>query len=501
MSKRVSNIYYSLDGEGNFRFPEQDELDINPNKLAIAISGGGTRSMVASIGHFRAFKRKNQEFHKDISYISGVSGGSWFATIFTLARVDMNSLLGESIKINDISRLTLNTTNFYNKDYMGNMLSNFPIVDKLSNGYLTGVLPSKLWNYAVSSVILDPYDLDNLYLVNSKKEAKLNSEFNNINCIYPKSGYPFLISVAATVDERIPLGDENTGLFEFTPMYSGMRVPSTEYGGILFSNPAFGCNFKNLNSATDKLEVLTVNKNRNAKIEISVSASSAALGIEAIRLTNSMMPFSGYMSRTKITTNVWGFASKQGRELNLVDGTFLDYSGVVSLAARGCKKIISFLNTESFHGNYCNFGITQLFGVDDEFQCDYHKFKDKNRIFSLENWIQMRKDFEKRIEDGKIPFFHRKMDVLPNWRIGVNGGYETEVLFVPLLKYNKFFEQLPIDVNSDKFSELKNVPNIDLIFSKEGFPLELTNSQVNLISTYTDWYLTQIMDELPEFFA
>lgn len=505
MTQRIANVYFSLNEEGKFRFPEQEQLNVDPNKLAVAVSGGGTKSMTATTGFFRALMRKDPEFYKHISYISGVSGGSWFATIFTLAKMNLQNFLGESILIHDINRHTLNTTNYYDKDYIGNVISNFPVTDTLLKGYEYGIKLSKIWEFVNSSLILDHYLLDDLYLSTSKEEAKLNMKFNNIKCTYPKKDYPFLIVNSATLEEGRIVDETDVQSYEFTPMYQGMRVPNTKYGGILFSNSVFGCDFKELNTVKDGLECLTVKKEENCTLEIGIASSSAAFGVEALKLASSHNPIINKFSNIRLTTKVWGFTSKESHIVNLMDGYFMDYTGVISLAARGCKKIISFINCSSFDNNYCNIGIAHLFGLEDEFKCIYCELRDKVRIFSLEDWIQMRLDFEARLKNGKIGYFHRKMNVLHNWNIGVNGGYETEILFIPLLHYQPFFDQLKIDIRSNDFPELNGMPNIGYMPNFNDFingdkTMELNNAQVNFLSTYCDWYLTKVMKEIPEFF-
>jgi hypothetical protein len=501
MSQRISNVYFSLNEDGTFRFPEQENMSVDPTQIAIAISGGGTRSMTCAAGHIRALLRFDPDFLQRSSYISGISGGSWFSTLLVTSKLNTKTFIGESIKIHDINRHTLNTTNYYDVGYIGNMISNFDVGGMIYRGYSAGNKASKLWDFTCSALILDPYGLDDLTLANSRDEAKANYQFNNVKSTFPKPGYPFLISGVATLDDGADLTHDDTELFEFTPMYQGIRVPNRDYGGILFSNTAFGCNFKELNYVTDRPDILTVNRDEAATIETSIASSSAAFAIEALKLRNSIIPFSKALSKIRMTTKVWGFTSKEEHKINLMDGTFFDYTGVISLAARGCKKILAFLNCGEYNRNYCNFGITHLFGIDDEFKCTFSELHDKIQIFSLEDWIQMRKDFEKRIEEGKIAYFHRKMNVMHNWRAGVNGGYETEVLFIPLFENKDFFDQLPIDIHSDDFPELNNMPNIPYIFGNDDRALELSASQVNFLSTYCDWYLTKIIEELPDFFA
>jgi hypothetical protein len=499
-STRISNIYYSLNEMGKFRFPEQEILNINPDKLAISVSGGGTRSMTCAIGHFRALIRYDRDILSKLSYLSGVSGGSWFVNLFGLSNVSVDNFLGESIPIHDINRHTLVHTNYTDPLYLGNVISNFPVFDVIYNGFMRGVDTDKLWELMCSEIMLKSYKLNNTYVCYSEEDANLQREFNNIKCSFPRKNFPFIITASATLEEDQIFTHEDVGLYEFTPMYSGIRVPNHKYGGILFANDLFGCEFREINSATDHVEILTIPECEDATIEMSIASSSAAFGVEALKLTHTSLPFASSLSQIRLRTKVWGFTSKEEHEINLIDGGFLDYTGIISLAARGCKKILAFINCNRYTGNYCDFGITQLFGVDEGFKCYGCELREKVRIFSVEDWIAMRLDFEKRVSEGKLGYFHRKMNVLHNWRVGVNGGYETELLIIPLYQHKSFYDELKIDINSPDFYDLRDMPNIDYLISNENRALELPNSEVNFLSTYTDWYLTEIIKELPDFF-
>ena len=63
-------------------FPEMQDETINqrPN-VGIAFTGGGSRSYLASAGYMAALQEL--DLVKNIRYIAGISGGSWFTYCYT----------------------------------------------------------------------------------------------------------------------------------------------------------------------------------------------------------------------------------------------------------------------------------------------------------------------------------------------------------------------------------------------------------------------------------
>ena len=81
---------------GRPELPETALLDEQrPHSLGVAFSGGGTRSMAATIGQLRGLEKNGWLGH--VRYMSAVSGGSWAAIPYVYYRGDIDSLLGNFI--------------------------------------------------------------------------------------------------------------------------------------------------------------------------------------------------------------------------------------------------------------------------------------------------------------------------------------------------------------------------------------------------------------------
>jgi len=476
-----------------FTFPEQVYVD--PDKIAIAITGGGIRTMICMLGYFRCLLRYDPDFLKRTSYISTSSGGSWFNAILTFSKCEIDELLGESIPIDEISSETLHDYNFNNKNYMGNVMVHCPIMETFLHAKRVGIESSEIWEYVCSKNFLYPYGLDAKFVCDSEETAQFHKDINHINCIYPRKNFPFWICGASIVDNSL----SHTTSCEFTPLYSGIRVPNKKYGGIFFENPGFNGRFKCI-PKHDCRQNLYVSKYRNNYIDNFISCSSCAYGAFFRKCYNERLFFSDLLKNLNPKANCWGIMSNRGHETDIYDGGYIDNTGILNLAARGCKKILAFVNCAKFNNNYCNLEITHLFGLEKELKCSMCEFRKNSAIFSIDDWIEMRHDFEKRIKDDKIPYFYKKLKVYPNWKSGINGNYETELLIIPLFPNHDFNNKLKINLTSPEYTELNCFPNFELFYFKEGIEINFTKMQVNMLSTYCDWILQKVIEEKPDFF-
>jgi hypothetical protein len=67
-------------------YPETELLSSRPSN-AVAFTGGGSRSYLASLGYLAALKELDLT---NIRYMSGVSGGSWATIVYTYKQTDVD---------------------------------------------------------------------------------------------------------------------------------------------------------------------------------------------------------------------------------------------------------------------------------------------------------------------------------------------------------------------------------------------------------------------------
>ena len=195
----------------------------------------------------------------------------------------------------------------------------------------------------------------------------------------------------------------------------------------------------------------------------------------------------------------------RSRLVQIGDGQHIENLGIVSLVARGVKKIICFSNPETkifdeganLIKNSCQVDISDLFGIKND--CDTAKLKGRNvQIFNSSDYDIVFKDFRNTFASGGPTFSRRRLNVRQNLLHNVKGGYQVDILFIFLQPSTKFLnsiknKKLRDGIKKDfldfKFSKFPNYETIQANLLEGG--LELTRVQINLLSSYTDWCIQQ----------
>ncbi len=472
---------YSAKRNGKFIFPEQVEDIVDINKPAICFSGGGCRAATVSMGVIRALYSKNKNFYENLSYYSAVSGGTWFASIFTF-HDDIKELIGESIPIHDIDMDTLTNTNYDKKMFFGHSVTNLKVLKRLSEALRSGIPKNKCFQYVLSKEFLERYSLNDKIPVQSRRFRELNDYLGH-NSISPADGRPFLICQAGI----IPHGTETIPI-DFTPMYSGSRV----YQECYFQNQGFGCAHSWF--SRDRINTVSVRHNSgDSCLESFLAASSAAYVVDVNQFSDSLIL--GSLDKLCPSISISAPDDFKNTNYDLVDGYFLDNSGILSLVARGVKKILSIVTAErKVCESIDSASIAPLFGNHMSDGISYSEFKKGKKIFHSHDWPSIYTEITTKSRNNEPVYFHRKLDVLHNDDAGVNGGYEVELFVIFLEKDKEFDRHLKHHINVSQY------PHYMTLFPNDDALLSLNRHQVNILSTYTDWYVSKIMRHEPEFF-
>lgn len=184
----------------------------------------------------------------------------------------------------------------------------------------------------------------------------------------------------------------------------------------------------------------------------------------------------------------------------LSDGSFSDNNGVLSLLARGCKRIISFVNTsgqlsQSFETSCTE--ILHLFGLmSNNIICTgVTSAGNDSQVFSSSDFTYKILPQLKQNESKGGPVFARSsLNVLQNKNNGIAGGYIVDIMFIYIHPATKFIEQLPQETR-DQIGILglfNKFPSYNVFFQNiNSGVVYLTLEQTNLLSSYTDWCLNQ----------
>ena len=124
------------------------------------------------------------------------------------------------------------------------------------------------------------------------------------------------------------------------------------------------------------------------------------------------------------------------------------------------------------------------------------------KVFNSSEYTNVLNQFQNNFNSGGSTFSRSLLDVLPNQLNGVMGGYQVDLLIVLLQTSNNFLNNLPAAVKSEiTYNSLtsltidgafNNFPHFSTSFQNiTGGGIQFSLEQINLLSTYTDWYLNQ----------
>ena len=489
-------IYDTTDETGKFVFPEIQSNKVDPNKLAMCISGGGNRSVTVGLGIMRALHKKNEHFMEKLSYVAGVSGGSWLLCMLTFVDKSLHELLGKSVPLHEITFERLIEENFgKDSQFIGKSCVDFPLMTLLSSAMRNGVPHHKCYQYMLAKLCLQRYGIDDMIVVENELNVHLNSKFNNLhNCIAPVEKRPFLICQSALMEEAsIKTG---TTSFEFTPMYSGCRVKQKDYGGMYFQNQGLG-SYKTKVKMNDLNVVSVKPSSGDSCVESFMAASSAAYTFKAIQSSGSIL--FGLVESLAPAINLWS-EHNDNDMVDLADGTFFDNTGIISLLARGCKKILSIVTSDGVANSICHTSIANFFGAESAESCEYSELTHKLQVFKKEDWHNVHKTISDRCKEKGPVYFRQKLQVQKNTFAGVNGNYEVELMVVYAERDKEFDTLLPNTLASGQVQDLGNYPTYSIFFMTPNSLVGMTQQQVNINSTYCDWYMSKIMSLEPDFF-
>ena len=215
----------------------------------------------------------------------------------------------------------------------------------------------------------------------------------------------------------------------------------------------------------------------------------------------------GFFKCDCITKNREQYNKKpyKSRFVQIGDGVHTENLGIIPLISRGVNKIICFANSDSRifddNGNVlkdtCYTDISNLFGYKKNKDCDSYKFINiEDQVFNESDYDLVFNDFKNSFVKGGPTYSRRKLNVIQNTYHGVKGGYEVDILFLLLQPSKKFLNSVPSGmkkiIESDFFQIIfQSFPSYPTVFPNPPLLIQLTNLQINLLSTFTHWSITQ----------
>lgn len=478
------------------------DLNASSSAVGVCFSGGGSRALSCAMGQLRGLRKL--EVLDDVFTISSVSGGTWASSIFTYLpeSISDDEFLGP-VEL-DPHNLTIEGLGKLQYFCLGNVPLHLGFVNDLAQ-----IIDLKtkyhyenndLWQGLVGEFVLKRFELfnpdangiDNRYYTWTDSYLRAQTGILSRNpSLTPNDFY--------TVKRNRPFLIMNSSMFQ-NDSTSADLIPfeSTFFAGIRNTLPGGGLTGETIGGGL--LECFSVGSGfsrdlqyNNVQVTIPARAFTLAdmVGISsaapAYDLEEKFPELNGLVPR-------YPYWPVSGRETNPVqtyrfaDGGSLENLGVNSQLARGVRRLIVFINTDTeikqddkgvidVSGD-----IPPLFGLQPySYEHGYVPYSESNPGDSSTRVFRHNKVFDDTMfkelctklyeakQNGGTVRHKQYLEVLPQPWFGVEGGFTTEVLWIYNERVKWWWDNLKWDVR-------------DYIDIESGFvfPLYGTVSQLHL---------------------
>jgi len=494
---------------------------------ALCISGGGSRSLAATMGYLRGLRE--QGLLENIDLISAVSGGSWAAALFFFAKMDLNVLLGQRQLGPELTMDAL----AQEPPPMG-VVATTLMNDILLKLVTQGVPWHMLWVRAVAEAVLKPFGLDSLESYMAADRFQLgailakNPQLNASSFLLPHPDRPKALVFSGTVEapDGYRAGNDNAVSLQMSPDFSGVPfVPNNRAVNYEPSPGAKGAPLHEIIVGGGMVETFAFggpepgegqSGGRSVELQAplmplslarAVGISSAAFAGAASRLG---LPGVDTGAKLDPQANLWPVTSSEhpgpipAMTFQLGDGSNLDNTGLIPALQRGARRITMLINANvAFRGDrgFCGSSPTRpdprgtiTTNILDKFgwesPSDGIGFYEHNTVFEKDAIFPLLCDFT-RLQDHGLPLVSKqRLTVQTNERWGLRGDFDVEVLFVMLAESQAFLNTLPDETQAElakgQAGPFGGFPNFKTIFQNSDLTA-LSRVQVNLLAAFADY--------------
>ncbi|MEA2163130.1 MAG: hypothetical protein QOK37_1257 [Thermoanaerobaculia bacterium] len=493
--------------------PASGEPDVS-NTVGIAVSGGGSRSLSAAIGQYRALKYLG--VLDQVGVISSVSGGTWASASFVYlpSSFDDDDFLGAATL--DQSSITVDSLGTLSPNNLGHaptrmgFFSDLELLHHLKSKY--GYSNDVLWQGLIGERIFQLWNLWNVGSDGLPLDYYSGDAIDFTTTIAPNN--PSLTASQFTLRQRLrPLLVMNASIFSNQTDRGAQLLPfeSSPFGiGVRQHFPAIGPGGREIGGgriqpfAMASPNVVNVNGNlatvtpssRSFSLVDMASISSAAF---AQTIQDKLPEFDGLVPKYPY----WPVADPADADLYwFADGGSLENTGINALLARGVRRIISFTNTQtpltptSSAGSSATFdkSVQLLFGIVPDptsrsmseayVASAANATPDFLQVFETARYGDLVKGLAlANLQNGGPAMFKQTLNVLPNTNFDIAGNYQVEILWVYNTPVPNWINLLSPDVQS-AVSGLPHFPNFLTIEQ-----LGLSATEVNALAELSFWNL------------
>lgn len=482
---------------------------------ALAISGGGSRSLSLALGAFRALEDLN--LMRYVGAISSVSGGSWASSIYMFANGTKAELLGLATNPADLTVGTLER----DPPSLGRVATTptSPILSKLVETHAE--LSGDIWLDTIAWAILEPFGLGNrtAFFVNgTEARDRIISENPHLaenQFVHQRTDRPKVVIFSGTLlapagyaadkDNIVPL--QMSPDFTGSPVFRNVTYPSSEgnlglsVGGGFVETYAFG-------GPAPAREVERLGQCvRMASPSIPFTLAHA-IGISSAAFASD---YSGEVGLDSLVPRVtyWPVSADhhEARVFQVGDGWILDNSGLLALLQRRVGRIVWLVQngvpinhdvdfcTSSPRDHYTGLApatLTALFGYGLDTPRTHYS---KNQVFSSEECLPLLCALQTELLAGRSPVVAREHMVLPNSWWGIKGGWNVTVVYVYNDKAANFFTHLPEETQEhiNQNEHLSAFPFFNSV-NQNSDVTAYTNAQVNLLAASSEYAIRESAD-------
>lgn len=536
MSKRKVEVYVHPPGE--LHFPEQ-RLGLHADRPSVGLcfSGGGSRSLSASMGQYRALTELG--LMDKVRVIGSVSGGTWASFIYTYYREGASNdaeLLGPVTPPEKITMESLHEP--LPRSCMG-----YVATQKFDRTVLRDLREDPLpevWVRMIGELMLAPFGLYDparprtisldqtvveRILARQSESAGLSAD----DFVVARPGRPFLVANACLIapKEIGGLHTENPVLLEYTPLYVGspkaMRVTydprrgepiHVELGGG-FIEP-FGAGGEGPTEIGPSGFVELSPPIRAYTTDFIVGTSSAApAGI--------LEELPGFTHLRDLTPDAPYWPVRHGavpgtRLFDVGDGGVLENYGLISLLLRRIETVVVFINTSiPLNLDYDPSGpigkkdidtyLPALFGVRDP---SLGTATQNNQVFAASDYVKLVHELQAAKRRGDAVMAVTPLTTVANEWWGVPAGQRVRVCWMYLDRCAKWEARLDETVRGKIergnhhhlfAGPFKRFPHYNTLSEIPLRLIELTDAQVRLLADLTCWCVTSEAERLEQLFT
>jgi predicted acylesterase/phospholipase RssA len=519
-------------------FPEYEYVRGKPS-TAIAFSGGGARSYLASIGYLAGLTKL--DLMRNVRYIGGVSGGAWATVVYSYVQgIKDNVFLGNVVFPEHLTDANLKS--MHPKCARGFAKGNVVISALKSRVLQKTKSIGSAWSYGVSDVYLKKANINfkARYTWNKRSLAKTlkrnrglaKDDFMLVTA--PDRPFPIIgATLMGPVEASSTMESENKSytFFEFTPLYAGqINKHVIDYGTISTKMTVGGLVENIAYSSNGERPVRGLFQNESSAV-LAVPKTSAGLSLRFITGASSFVPGAALEALAEKSLNEevprLNYWTPTSKDPEVVDAMFTDGGStqnipLISFLQRRVKRIVLFLNSnvplsstwnaksDTYSGAEISVDLSCYFGVmpDESMASTAQKlalqFSDLkfNQVFPKEDFAVVVESLQKAQQKGSGAIATFFLTTIANKKYGIPAGIRTQITFVylsraknweaklrPALK-NKFVP--PVAANTT-VNYGQNIRNGEF----KGFPNYATSARTtsfrkaNALSNFAAWTIIE----------